>query len=241
MEYIDITLPLSGSIVPVTVIRKNMKTCRLKVYPDRKIVLSMPKNVSTEWAENFINKHAMWMDKKLEEFKKTAKYEPALEVKDGASVKMLGEDMIFSVSEGSKNRIHRDNNIIYIKCTDANAQDKLVGQFDKWWRNQAFEIFDQRVDHWYHIIEQYGIPRPCISVRRMRTMWGSCSVGKNKVTFNFYLLKARMACIDYVVLHELVHFIHPNHSRQFYDFLSVYMPDWKVRKTALDNEVSCAL
>ena len=141
MEYIDITLPLSGSIVPVTVIRKNMKTCRLKVYPDQKIVLSMPKNVSTEWAENFINKHAMWMDKKLEEFKKTAKYEPALEVKDGASVKMLGEDMIFSVSEGSKNRIHRDNNIIYIKCTDANAQDKLVGQFDKWWRNQAFEIF----------------------------------------------------------------------------------------------------
>ena len=68
----------------------------------------------------------------------------------------------------------------------------------------------------------------------MKTLWGSCSVNRNKVTFNQYLTKAKPACIEYVVLHELVHFLYPNHSKKFYDFLSSYMPDWKERKKVLD-------
>ena len=71
----------------------------------------------------------------------------------------------------------------------------------------------------------------------MKTLWGSCSVNRNKVTFNQYLTKAKPACIEYVVLHELVHFLYPNHSKKFYDFLSIYMPDWKERKKVLDTEV----
>ena len=67
--------------------------------------------------------------------------------------------------------------------------------------------------------------------------WGSCSVSRNVVTFNQYLMKAKPACIDYVVLHELVHLIYPNHSKRFYDFLSIHMPDWKERKRMLDMDV----
>lgn len=67
--------------------------------------------------------------------------------------------------------------------------------------------------------------------------WGSCSVSRNVVTFNQYLMKAKPACIDYVVLHELVHLIYPNHSKRFYDFLSIHMPDWEERKRMLDMDV----
>lgn len=71
----------------------------------------------------------------------------------------------------------------------------------------------------------------------MKTLWGSCSVARQAVTFNFYLIKARMPYIDYVVLHELVHFLYPNHSKHFYAFLSNHMPDWKERKLVLDQDV----
>ena len=87
------------------------------------------------------------------------------------------------------------------------------------------------------LIEKYGIPMPKISVRKMKTLWGSCSVNRGAVTLNFYLIKARMPYIDYVVLHELTHFLYPNHSKQFYMFLSNYMPDWKERKKVLDQDV----
>ena len=72
------------------------------------------------------------------------------------------------------------------------------------------------------------IPMPKVYIRKMATMWGSCSIKRGAVVFNLYLLKAKIACIDYVVLHELTHFLYPNHSKQFYYFLSNYMPDWKV-------------
>ena len=99
------------------------------------------------------------------------------------------------------------------------------------------EVLEQRVDYWYPIIEKYGISKPSVFIRKMATMWGSCSLKRGAVIFNLYLLKARVACIDYVVLHELTHFLYPNHSKQFYDFLSNYMPDWKERKRVLDQDV----
>ncbi len=67
----------------------------------------------------------------------------------------------------------------------------------------------------------------------MKTLWGSCSVGRRTVTFNLYLIKAPMDCVDYVVLHELVHFLHPDHSKAFYGCLSRFMPDHRERKARL--------
>ena len=71
----------------------------------------------------------------------------------------------------------------------------------------------------------------------MRTLWGSSSPHNGTITLNLYLLKAKKPCIEYVILHELLHFLFPHHSRQFYDFLTLYMPDWKNRKKYLDTEV----
>ena len=93
------------------------------------------------------------------------------------------------------------------------------------------------MEQWYPIIEKYGIPTPKVYIRKMATMWGSCSIKRGAVVFNLCLLKAKIACIDYVVLHELTHFLYPNHSKQFYYFLSNYMPDWKDRKKILDQDV----
>ena len=87
------------------------------------------------------------------------------------------------------------------------------------------------------LIEKYGIPMPKVSVRKMKTLWGSCSVNRGIITLNFYLIKAGIPYIDYVVLHELTHFLYPNHSKQFYMFLSNYMPDWKERKQVLDQDI----
>ena len=96
---------------------------------------------------------------------------------------------------------------------------------------------NERVEALYPIIRKYDKSLPKVYLKKMKTLWGSCSVDRGAVTFNQYLIKAKPACIDYVVLHELIHFIYPNHSKQFYDFLSIHMPDWRERKTVLDQDV----
>ena len=72
----------------------------------------------------------------------------------------------------------------------------------------------------------------------METSRGSCLAKKGVVTLNKRLLEAPRNCIEYVVMHELCHFIHPNHSKQFYAFLTMLMPDWKQRKEALDKSAT---
>ena len=237
MEIINITLPESKDRVMIYLDRKKMKTCRLKVYPDQRIVLSLPASVPTEWAESFLTEKSSWIELKIQSFKKTVGYAATTEIRNGYSIKLLGDDMIFVLTQCEKERVYSEGRIIHICCRTLNNQDRIKQLFEKWWRTQAKIILEERVRHWYPIIEKYGIAFPEISVRKMKTLWGSCSIARNAVTFNFYLLKARMPYIDYVVLHELVHFLYPNHSKQFYAFLSNYMPDWKERKRILDQDV----
>lgn len=85
--------------------------------------------------------------------------------------------------------------------------------------------------------KKYGVDKPALYVRKMKTLWGSCTPSKNKITLNQYLLKADLRCIQYVVLHELTHLLYPYHNTDFYNFLTIQMPDWKERKKQLDLEV----
>ena len=86
------------------------------------------------------------------------------------------------------------------------------------------------------IIEKHGVEYPTVCVKKMRTLWGSCSRNNQKINLNFYLYKASVPCVEYVILHELTHFLYPHHDRDFYDFITIHMPDWQYRKQQLDYE-----
>lgn len=236
MDSIEIILP-SGKRCAVQIYRKEMKTCRLKVFPDGSVSLSLPKQAEDAWAEAFLHEKGNWIEKKIEAFRKTTGYAATREIQSGFSITMLGQDLVFSVKQSDRNTVVRDGKTIQLLTTDINDQELIQKVFHSWWRKQALEIISQRVEQWYPIIQKYGINYPKVYIRKMSTLWGSCSPSRQTMTFNLYLIKARTACIDYVVLHELTHFLYPNHSKQFYDFLSSYMPDWKERKNVLDQEV----
>ncbi|SHI86955.1 M48 family metallopeptidase [Parasporobacterium paucivorans] len=85
----------------------------------------------------------------------------------------------------------------------------------------------------YNIFKPYSLAYPIIKTRKMTSRWGSCHPYKGMIILNNKLLEAPIECIEYVVLHEFAHFLHPNHSRQFYDFVEGHMPDWKERKALL--------
>ncbi len=69
----------------------------------------------------------------------------------------------------------------------------------------------------------------------MKSRWGSCNHTKGYINLNLKLIEKPTICIEYVVFHELAHLIYPNHSQKFYNYLTLYMPDWKVRKLKLEG------
>lgn len=96
-------------------------------------------------------------------------------------------------------------------------------------------IFTEILDEVYPAFIPYGIARPKVRIRTMKSCWGSCLVNKGIITLNRKLLMKPRECIEYVVVHELCHFVHPNHSKQFYGFMEQFMPDWRERKAYLNG------
>ena len=91
-------------------------------------------------------------------------------------------------------------------------------------------IFKERLEYNYHLFEE-NIPFPGLKIRSMKTRWGVCNRRNKTVTLNSALIKESIDKIDYVIIHELSHIIHFNHSRAFWNLVGKYCTDYKrIRK-----------
>lgn len=238
MEYITLELSQINGTIDVKIVRKNIKNVHLKVFRSLEVVLSVPMQVPQEWIENFLSKRIKWIDEQITKYKLSDGTNTLDSIKNGTSVQMLGKDMRIVFQEDSKNYIEVDEKRITLYLKDVTNEEFAKKMFLRWWKKAAEDVFQNELNSLYEkIFKKYQIAKPDIYVRKMKTLWGSCTPSKSKVTFNNYLFKANIRCIQYVVLHELTHLLYPNHSKQFYDFLTVHMPDWQERKKQLDTEV----
>ena len=96
-------------------------------------------------------------------------------------------------------------------------------------------IFSKLLTEIYPLVQPLGVAMPRLRVRQMVSRWGSCQTQKGIITLNTQLMAAPQACIEYVILHELCHFLQPNHSKHFYALLDQLMPDWLERKKQLNQ------
>lgn len=238
MNTVELDLgPINGS-VKVQIIRKNVKNVHLKVFRSLDVVLSVPEQVPDEWINSFLLSRQKWIDDQISKYKKTSGYNNLADIRNGSSIQFLGKDMRIHKELSLTNRVEVDEKKVIVFLTDVTDELLLQRVFKKWWRQTAEAVYQQEVDRFYEsVIRKYDIDKPVLSIKKMKTLWGSCTPLKNKITLNEYLLKANIRCIQYVVLHELTHLLYPNHNSDFYDFMTVQMPDWKERKKQLDTEV----
>lgn len=238
METKILDLGAINGQVSVQIIRKKIKNVHLKVFRSLEVVLSVPSTVPNDWIDSFLENHVDWIDNQITKYKKSSGYNNLSSIRSGSSTQLLGKDVRIYKEASLTDRVELDEKKICIFLKDASDEERSQKLFDQWWRNTASDIFQSETEQLYQkIFKKYGLNQPKILVRKMKTLWGSCTPSKDKITLNEYLLKADIRCIQYVILHELTHLIYPNHSKEFYDFLTIHMPDWKERKKQLDNEV----
>jgi len=97
---------------------------------------------------------------------------------------------------------------------------------DKYINRNIIDIFSERLNYWYNVFEE-KIPVPNLKIRKMTSRWGVCNIKNHNITLNYHLCKYDISCLDYVIVHELSHFIHPNHSRDFWNLVGKYYPRYK--------------
>ncbi len=103
---------------------------------------------------------------------------------------------------------------------------------DKWYKKQAEKLFQEHLDIAYKSFTR-KIPYPTLTIRKMTTRWGVCNTRDHRVTLNLDLMKKPIYCLDYVIMHELSHLIHANHSKDFWSLVEENCPDYKKIKKIL--------
>ena len=106
-----------------------------------------------------------------------------------------------------------------------------------WYYHHAIRKFDETITEAWKHFKSYELERPQLVIRRMPRRWGSCTPN-NRVLLNPEIIKAPSKCIEYVVMHELCHLVHPHHGKAFYDLQSKMMPDWQKWKQRLEMILS---
>lgn len=119
-----------------------------------------------------------------------------------------------------------------IKLIDDKIYVKSTKELDKWLTKQIKTLYLERLNYWYDIFTE-DIPYPKLRVRTMKTRWGVCNRKSNVVTLNNQLIKYDITCLDYVIIHELSHFVEFNHSDKFWKVVSKYCKDYKQKRKDL--------
>ncbi len=221
--------------ISYTINRKKVKNINLQVKPDSTVVVSAHSKVSLTRIEEFVKSKAPWIQKNIKHFERLSELKASREYLDGEEFLFLGQVYTLQVIYDKTKReevIHDHGKLLAFVNDDSDYQRKKT-LLEKWYRKQATLNFDWTVDKILSLMNEDKLTKPSITIRTMKSRWGSCSWQKQKITLNTILIKAPQSCIDYVVLHELTHFVHRRHDASFYSYIAAIMPDWKERRKTL--------
>lgn len=234
MEY---TLHTCRGELPVEIAVKDITSLRLKVFPDARIKLSVPLRTPDKFIADFLDKKRPWIDKQLSAFSQTDAVEKERAIRSGTSTRILGRQLSIKVMPAARKRIVRDDHWLLIYTTAPDDQNDVDRQFANWWQKNSKQYLLSQLEKMYPVVQKYGVAMPELRVKKMQTLWGSCSRKYHVINLNYYLYKAPVACVEYVILHELLHFLYRRHDKNFYEMLTVCMPDWQERRRLLDYEI----
>lgn len=215
----EFTYSLQNSGISVLVSKKRIRSFRLRVGRDGNVLCSVPWLSSKAKAIEFIESKSDWIQMSVKKVKSALQKSETL--REDSKARLLGLTERDFLSE---------------KTDSAENCPKNERIYSKKWKTCAEKVFSETLFRFHSQIfsTELGKKIPEISkitlkCRKMKSMWGNCNRRTNTITLNYELLRFPQGCIDYVVLHELVHFVYIYHDKNFYSTVERFMTDYKAR------------
>ena len=214
----------------VKIIKKDVKNITLKVRPNGEAILTAPNSASDEHIKFIMQKRVQWIAQKRAFF---ASFKmPQKEYVSGEDFRYLGRSYRLKVVQSKEERVKLQRDYLELFVKDKSDLKRKENLIYEWYHEKAMIYFFNILQKFNKIVKQ---DIKSVKIRQMKTRWGSCNPYKSYINLNIELIKKPKSCIEYVVFHELVHLLYPDHSKKFYDYLTLYMPDWQKRKEILEK------
>ena len=225
---------LSIGNVEIEVVKKDIKRMHLAVYPPLgRIRLAVPNTTDEEIYRLFAISKLGWIKKHVKNFQSQAR-ETNRDYTTGESHYYQGKRYLLEVVEVSaKNKVSlKGSNTLLLECKANTTRDKKAELLKEWYRNQLKQHIESLLPNWEKTI---GVKCNDWGVKQMRTKWGTCNPDAKRIWLNLELAKKPKVCLEYILVHELIHLHERNHNNRFISLMNQFLPNWRLYRDELNS------
>lgn len=211
---------------------KRIKYIHLVVTPpDGRVQVSAPIGVSKQKIKLFVLSKYIWLKNKIEQATSYT-YQSQRQYVSGEAHYFKGHlyRLKVVVTKATKQQVYVQGDYLVVNCLREQNVEALIKSK---YRAYLKELLEQLISTWS---KRLNVNAPSFEIRQMKKRWGSCNKNKLHTVFNLELAKKSLDCINYVVVHEMIHLIENNHSDRFYNLLNKHMPMWKDIQARLNEQ-----
>lgn len=230
-----------GECLSYELTRKPVKRINLRVLADGSVRVSAPRSVPIEQIDDFVVSHLSFIERARKEWRlrqaDDRRFRPSYT--EGEDIILLGRPVSLVVNRAPSKRQSRmvydgQSTLTLYALPEATYEERqaMGEKFLKTWGHALFVRWSNQVQERF-LAASYDVPLAQIKEQRMRSRWGSCMPSKGIIKMNLTLLHGPESFIEYVMVHEYAHFIHPNHSPAFHAVVESILPDWRMRKAQM--------
>lgn len=230
---IDTTLVVSG--IPVQVVRKAIKNLHLSVCPpDGHVRLAVPLHMTDDNVRLAVVTRLSWIKKQQANFQAQPR-QSEREIVTGESHYVFGKRYRLEVIErrGRHEVIIKNNSTLKLFVNPSTSTQNRALVLTEWYRQQLKARIPDLLTHWEPLV---GRQVSDWGIKKMKTKWGSCNISQRRIWLNLELAKKPIECLEYVMVHELVHLLERHHSDRFKAYMDKYLPQWQRCRDILKRE-----
>jgi len=220
------------SDIIIEVQKKNIKNMYLSVLPpDGKVRISAPVSTRDELIRNFAISKIGWIKKQIDKFENQRK-QIEKEYVSGESHYVWGRRYKMEIRYNHRNNVEIEGNKLILTVRKSSTIQQREKVMTEWYRKQLKDKLPELVKKWEEII---GVQAESIRVKNMLTRWGTCNVKDKRIWINLQLAKKPIECLEYIIVHELVHLLEKSHNSVFKGYMDKFLPDWRITKKILNG------
>jgi len=227
------TTHLTVGGIDVEVVRKDIKNLHLSVLPpEGKVRVSIPQHVKDERVHAAVVSKLAWIKQQRKDFSMQPR-QSAREMVDGETHYFLGRRYRLEVVEqAGKPSMALKGNKLQLKASADTDLEKRLWVLNEWYREQLKLRLPDLLRNWQ---DKIGVEANDWGVRKMKTKWGSCNIEAKRIWLNLELAKKPPECLEYILVHELIHLLERKHNTRFRDFMNLHMPNWRLHRDTLNT------
>lgn len=219
--------------VSVDVLQKDIKNVHLSVHPPTgRVSISAPRRMELDAIRVFAASKLGWIKKQQTKLRQQER-ETTREYLDRESHYVWGRRYLLEVAElEALPKLKLKHNTMHLQVRPGSDRDKKQAVVEQWYRGQLKMSAHDLLTTWEPMI---GVTVAKLFVQRMKTKWGSCNSRAKNIRLNSELAKKPPECLEYILVHEMVHLLEPTHNQRFLALMDRYMPDWRFHRDALNR------